>query len=231
MAGRIQSHELIEEIRAIARQYYDQGWDVIVEATSDEELRAAIGRATRFQTALGNVERKIVAPYREQRANAGISEAEHELEIGARDALRDAEQGDVYQGLVAEPVEVFGVSGLVDADADVLHNPLGHHLPGLALDGPVCGACTAEHRRRFGTRHDRQQLRHVSVAAIRLCAQRRAEVDEDEREVNAEYQAELAYERYLENGGRHAAAIQADLEEERYREQGFEGPYGEDLRG
>lgn len=210
MSGRIQPHELIEEIRSFARQYYNEGWDVVVEAVDDDELQAAIGRATRFQTALGNVERKIVLPWREQQANAGVPEAERELELGRQDV-----EHEVYQGLVTDPVEIFGVGVDTDADAAVLRNPLGHHLPGFTVDGPVCAACTSE-LHRPGTR--RSQVHHVSVAAVRLCAQRRAEVDEDEQEVNAEYQAELAYERYLENGGAHAAAIQADLEEERRRE-------------
>jgi hypothetical protein len=90
------------------------------------------------------------------------------------------------------------------------------NLPAETDDGVVCGACTSDSRRSGS----RSQARHATVAAVRLCAQRREECAAQEQDVNAEYQIELAHERYLENGGRHAEAISADLEDERRREQG-----------
>lgn len=200
---------LIQVVKEYAAAHYEDGWDVILEALDDVQLRNAFHPATTLAEAIANLQ-PIVDVRREQQANAGVPEAERELELGRQDV-----EHEVYQGLVTDPVEIFGVGVDTDADAAVLRNPLGHHLPGFTVDGPVCAACTSE-LHRPGTR--RSQVHHVSVAAVRLCAQRRAEVDEDEQEVNAEYQAELAYERYLENGGAHAAAIQADLEEERRRE-------------
>lgn len=205
---------LLHAVRQHATEHYNEGWDVVVETMIDDEIITAFGRARTETGAIAKIQHDVVDLWVERQAAAGVPEAERELELGREDMVTEPR---VYQGLVTEDVDVFGVGVDVDADAAVLHNPLGQHLPGFALEGPVCAACTSE-LHRPGTR--RSQVHHVSVAAVRLCAQRRAEVVEEEQEVNPEYQAELAYERYLENGGRHAEAISADLEEERRREGG-----------
>lgn len=205
---------LVQAVYDHALANYESGWDMVVETMGEVEIAKIIAGCRSANGAIKRLQFHVDL-WVERQANAGVPEAMHELELGRQDAERE-----VYEGLAPENVDpaIFGVGVDVDADADVLSSPLGDHLPGFALYGPVCGACTSELHRPGTTR---LQVRHATIAAVRLCAQRRVEHDEDlarEQEANADSQVELAHERYLENGGRHAEAISIDLEEERRRE-------------
>ena len=63
--------------------------------------------------------------------------------------------------------------------------------------------------REIGNRHQ-----HDTVAQAQECEDQYAEC-------RAEQEAEAGYERWLEEGGPHAAAIAADAEMERHRTGGF----------
>jgi len=52
--------EMMVAVRAYAETHYEEGWDVVVEATDDEELAEDIGAATTVEEAIANVGRVVL---------------------------------------------------------------------------------------------------------------------------------------------------------------------------
>lgn len=50
---------LINGVRAHAQAHYEQGWEIVVEATTDEELLEHVGEATTIEQAIANVRRFV----------------------------------------------------------------------------------------------------------------------------------------------------------------------------
>lgn len=185
---------LVQSVYDHALAHYEEGWDMVVETMGELEIAEIVKGCRSVDGAIKRVSYHVNL-WVERQAAAGVPEAMRELEIGRQDAERE---------LLDEVTEEAEHDGLA--------------LPDTTETGIVCAHCTTEAREAgIG-----QQIRHVSVAAVRLCAQRREEYAEMVAEAESarhEYDPDAAYERYLENGGRYAEVISADLEEERRREQ------------
>jgi HD superfamily phosphohydrolase YqeK len=64
--------ELVKAVRVHAEAHITEGWDVVTEAMTDEEIVAAIGWSTTAKTAIVKLS-KIVAVHADRRAEAAQS--------------------------------------------------------------------------------------------------------------------------------------------------------------
>lgn len=64
--------ELLAEVKAYAMEHYEQGWDVFVEAYTDDELNEAIGKATTLRGALYKL--RFIAEIRNDRMTDAMIE-------------------------------------------------------------------------------------------------------------------------------------------------------------
>ena len=59
----------LDAVKAYAVGNYDKGWDVVVEACADEDLREVIGKGTSVANAVAKVYSAFVKPYKIQMEN------------------------------------------------------------------------------------------------------------------------------------------------------------------
>lgn len=69
--------QLVDEVKAYATEHYNEGWDVVVETMSDEDIAEKIGRSQKLTTALGKFS-TLVSVHSERVADAVISAGEAE---------------------------------------------------------------------------------------------------------------------------------------------------------
>lgn len=88
---------LVEGIKAHAAASYEQGWDVVVETMTDEDIAEAIGSARTLKGAIAKLAPGIDA-HREQALGAGVTEAAAELAAGHADMVAEAKEQARHSG-------------------------------------------------------------------------------------------------------------------------------------
>ena len=187
---------LILAVKAHAVDNYNKGWDVVVEACGDEELRELIGLARTEKgaikkvAAMVNLRREV---HRDIVAAGGVEEFYPDLfptqeitTIPVVDVTSEVAPA-VVPAEKARPV-----SELVDEDGY-------RYFPEPTETGVVCGRCSKEAR----ADGSKEPVRHATAAHVRACYDADTQQREFADQQRAELEAEARNERFFEERGAH----------------------------